>query len=122
MTQTAVELIPELDPEALEIVVSERDSATTIALTGEWGLAEQPATRATIREALGRSPVSLILDLSQVSFIDSSGLHVVIELHERAQHESVGLTIVPGPRAVQRLFEICRLSEVLPFVAAAQRG
>jgi anti-anti-sigma factor len=103
-------------PEGLAIDVSERGSTTTIALTGEWDLAQQPATRDAIRRILERAPESVVLDLSRLSFIDSTGLHVVHDLHQLARHHNIRLVIVPGPRGVQRPFEICQLLDVLPFV------
>ena len=56
-----------------------------------------------------------MLDLSQLSFIDSSGVHVLINAHNRCAAQATHLVIIPGPRAVQRVFEICNLIERLPF-------
>ncbi len=105
-------------PSRLGITVSAHGTTTTIALAGEWDLAEQPATRRAIRDALRPSPECLVLDLSQLTFIDSSGIHVVLELQKASTQQNVRLVIVPGPRAVQRPFEILRLTDLLPFVAA----
>jgi anti-anti-sigma factor len=118
---TAVKRRPEFGPGGLAIVLKEHRATTTIVLVGEWDLAQQRATRETIHAALDRSPESVVLDLSRVSFIDSSGLHVLVELHKRAESEHVRLAIVPGPQPVQRLFEICGLLGVLPFVGAGHR-
>lgn len=103
----------------LEITVSKHGTTTTIALAGEWDLAEQKSTRNAIRDALRQSPECLVLDLSQVSFIDSSGIRVVLELHQRSTQRNVHLVIVPGPRAVRRPFEILGLTDRLPFLRAA---
>lgn len=108
----------EAGPEGLAIEVSERDSTTTIALEGEWDLAQRPSTREAIRRILERAPESVVLDLSRLSFIDSSGLHVVLELYQRARDRNIRLVIVPGRRGVQRVFEICQLLDVLPFDGA----
>jgi len=89
-----------------------------ISLTGEWDLAQQPATWETIRRVLQQRPESVLLDLRRLSFIDLSGVHVIIELHKRAQHQNIRLVIVPGPRGVQRVFDICQLLGVLPFVGS----
>ena len=115
---TAVSDPSQAVPEGLAIVVNELGTTTMISLAGEWDLAQQPATRDTIRRIVQRRPEAVVLDLSRLSFIDSSGLHVIIELHKRAQQENIRLVIVPGPRGVQRLFDICHLLEVLPFVGS----
>jgi anti-anti-sigma factor len=103
----------------LQIVVSEQGATTVIALEGEWDLAQQPATRDAVRKALERPPERLVLDLSRLSFIDSSGVHGVIDLSMRAARQGIGLAIIPGPRAVQRVFELCGLTERLPFIDTA---
>ena len=68
---------------------------------------------------LNAGPECVVLDLSSVSFIDSTGLHATIELHQRCAHCNIRLVIIPGPPAVQRPFEICQLTEILPFLPAA---
>jgi anti-anti-sigma factor len=69
-----------------------------------------------ISQALEPRPECLVLDLSQLTFIDSSGIHTAIELAKRTRAENVRMVIVPGPRQVQRVFEICGLTDVLPFL------
>jgi anti-sigma B factor antagonist len=101
----------------LRIALNEQDSSTTIRLDGEWDLAAQEATRRIVRHALARQPARLILDLSGLTFIDSSGLHAVIELVKRAGRLKIEFAIIPGPAAVQRIFEICELTARLPFAS-----
>lgn len=100
---------------AMQIVVSEERAQTTIGLAGEWGLAEREAIRLALRRALARQPDGLVLDLTRLTFIDSSGVHAVIDLAKRTERLGIRLTILPGSRAVQRVFEICELTELLPF-------
>lgn len=107
------------DPLGLDITVLQQGTTTTIALNGEWDLAQQPATREAIRHALDAEPECIVLDLSRLSFIDSTGLHATIELHQRCAQHAIRLVIIPGPRTVQRPFEICQLTEILPFLPGA---
>lgn len=102
----------------LRIVVSQVGITTTIGLEGEWDLGNQVATREAIGRALASRPESLVLDLSRLSFIDSSGIHAVTSLARRSKRLNVRLSIVPGPKAVHRIFEICHLSDRLPFTSA----
>jgi anti-sigma B factor antagonist len=120
VTAIVPNLPPDVNPGGLEIGVSEHGTTTTIALQGEWDIASAPATRDAIRKALDRYPECVVLDLSSLGFIDSGGLHVAVELQRRAARQNARLVILPGSRAVQRLFEICQLSEVLPFRIASE--
>ena len=62
-----------------------------------------------------REVARLVLDLSGCEFVDSTGLGVIIDLDQRARQGDFELTIVPGPRHVQRVFEVTKLADVLPF-------
>ena len=48
----------------------------------------------------------IVVDMRQVEFIDSTGLRVLIGLHRAAQREGGSISLVPGPRPVQRIFEL----------------
>jgi anti-anti-sigma factor len=100
----------------VRIAVSEWDTATTVHLEGELDLAEQQEVRDTVRDALKRRPARLILDLSRLAFIDSSGVHLLLEAAEQTAQQETSLMIVPGPPAVHRIFEICNLTGRLPFI------
>lgn len=58
----------------------------------------------------------VVLDLRQLGFIDSSGLRVVALSHRRRPGR---LAVVKGSGAVQRVFEMCGLVELLPFIDEA---
>jgi anti-sigma B factor antagonist len=61
----------------------------------------------------------IVLDLEQVVFIDSSGLHCILAIDQALRDAGVGFALVPGPQAVQRLFEITRTDQLLRFVKPA---
>jgi anti-anti-sigma factor len=113
--------LPDVIAGRLGILVSVRGATTTIALRGEWDLAHQQATRQAIRRALASQPDRLVPDLSRLSFIDSSGVHPTVDLARRSARLNIRLVIVHGPRPVQRIFEICHLTEVLPFTTTGRR-
>ena len=93
----------------LRIDLSEQGATSTIELDGEWDLAQRAATSDAIANALDRRPACLLLDLSRLSFIDSCGVHVLINARNRCAQQGAWLVIIPGPRAVQRVLEICGL-------------
>jgi stage II sporulation protein AA (anti-sigma F factor antagonist) len=99
----------------LSIATAEQGTTTTLELEGEWCLAERDAARAALERALEREPECLVLDLARVSFIDSSGIHVVVTAAKRCAERGVHIVIIPGPPQVHRVFEICQLTDLLPF-------
>jgi anti-anti-sigma factor len=106
--------------DGLRIAVSALGATSTIGPEGEWDLAGKPAAAQAVAATLKQNPEHLVLDLSRLTFIDSSGVHAAIQLSERSRAENFRLAIVPGPRAVQRIFDICHLTESLPFTSPAQ--
>jgi anti-sigma B factor antagonist len=105
-----------VDGRGMSILISKQGTTSTLELVGECDLAQRDDLRAAIGGVLVDRPECLVLDLSRLAFIDSSGIHVMIELSERAARQECRLLICPGPRAVQRVFELCGLTTRLPFV------
>jgi anti-anti-sigma factor len=113
----AVAALP--DPVALRVKVSEQGTTSTLECAGEWGLAECDDARDAVEQALARGPEWMVLDLSRVTFIDSSGIHVVVNASKRCAERNVHIVIIPGPPQVHRVFEICQLTTLLPFASQA---
>ena len=58
---------------------------------------------------------ALVLDLRGLTFIDSSGMHMIVMARELCAKQRCSFMLVPGPRNVQRTFEVCGLLDRLPF-------
>ncbi len=110
------------DLNQLEIVTREQGTTRIIELAGEWDLAGVPEVRQVAASALTGRPERIVLDLSRLTFIDSSGLHVTVELAHRSAAQNVRLEIIPGPRAVQRVFQLTGLADRLEFIEAHPTG
>jgi anti-sigma B factor antagonist len=110
----------ELDPAVgLWIELSDQGTTTTIALHGEWDLAQQDAARHAIQLALAREPERVVLDLTGLTFMDSTGIHGVIELARGTARLKANLVVILGSRVVRRLFEICQPREPITIIKAA---
>ena len=60
----------------------------------------------------------VVLDLSALRFMDSTGLRLVVLADARTREAGRRLVLVRGPESVQRVFEITRMSDRLEFVAS----
>lgn len=98
------------------IVVSQRGATATIALDGAWDLAQRETVRYAVRIALARRPDRVVLDLSRLTFVDSSGVQGVLELAGYAARLKIDLVVIPGSGVVRRLFELCQLSEFVTMI------
>ena len=91
-------------------------ASETVALEGELDFGTAFDVEMRLEEAIRRTQ-HLVIDLAKLTFIDSTGLGVLVEANQRARLEGVTLEILPGPRAVQQVFEVSGLLEALPFSA-----
>ncbi len=90
--------------------------ATVVRLNGDLDLSTAKRAEQAIEDAEQASPPTLVIDLRGLSFMDSTGLRVVVSADKRAVRYNRRLVIIQGPAAVRRVFEITRLDERLQIV------
>ena len=95
---------------------SERDGVVhTIRVKGELDLANAKDLEHELRRVEGTDAQSIVLDLSGLQFIDSTGVRVLLQAHARSRADSNRLALLRGPKAVQRVFELTGILRQLPF-------
>lgn len=97
-----VELYPELN-------------VVRVAPFGELDLAVSGQLEQQLGEMYASGFRRFVLDLRGLSFIDSSGLGVIIRWHTHAEERGVSFELIRGSRGVQRLFEIAGIADRLSF-------
>lgn len=93
------------------------DGSRTLQLEGELDLASVEVLQTALARPTDGTR-ALTLDLSGLRFIDSSGLHAILWARDLCEQNGFQFSLVPGPAAVQRPFEVTHLLDVLPFTAA----
>jgi anti-anti-sigma factor len=91
------------------------DGSTRLALIGELDLATLHLLEHEL-ERIEPTEKRLVLDLRGLEFVDSSGLHALLRADRRLSDAGGQLTIVRGPRAVERLFRLTGLDTRLRIV------
>jgi anti-sigma B factor antagonist len=61
----------------------------------------------------------VVLDLSRLSFMDSTGLHLILAADRRIRERGGRLLIVQGPPQIRRLFELTRVADHLELIQDA---
>jgi anti-anti-sigma factor len=98
---------------AIKVLVSSK--LHTIILSGELDMAGSPELAAVISGISAHEKRIVVIDLSNLTFIDSSGLHALLRAHQDCRARGHELRVIPGPEKVHRLFEITGMNEALPF-------
>ena len=95
---------------------TEEGGAVRLAFTGELDLASAGRVEEELERAERAKPEHIVLDLRGLTFMDSTGLRLITSADTRARQSRRRLTIIQGPDAVRRVFEITRLDERLDIV------
>ena len=85
-------------------------------LTGELDISTAQRLEDDLRRLEAERPALIVLDLQQLTFMDSTGLRLLITADIRARQEERRLVIVQGNEMVQRVMRLTRLDERLDIV------
>jgi anti-sigma B factor antagonist len=83
-----------------------------LALEGEIDLHESPGLIARINPLIARKLPRIHLDLSKVTYVDSSGLAAFIDAMQRVQEYGGEFALVAMRESVRKIFEISRLDQI----------
>ena len=97
----------------LEVDTEEREGLVQVSLRGELDLSTVEKVEDELRRVEERAGKLLILDLSGLTFLDSTGLRLMVTADQRARKAGRRLAIVKGPETVHRVFTITKLDERL---------
>ena len=98
------------------------DAPNVLPLEGEIDLHVSPRVTAALGAMIERKPERLVVDLSAVSYIDSSGLAVLIEGMQKVEEYGGKFVLAGLQEKVRPIFEMARLDQVFiifPHVDAA---
>jgi anti-sigma B factor antagonist len=94
----------------------ERTSAEGVELLlveGELDIATAPRLISVLNGAVQEALRSLVVDLSDVDFMDSTGLALLINAHRRLTRRSKGFAVVCPPGPLRRVFEVTDMVDTL---------
>ena len=101
-----------IDPSHLEIVDQANGTAAT-RLSGDLDIVTSDGVKRDLAALVDTGHVALALDLSDVGFVDSSGLGVLVAIHRHAESNGGSFVVRSIPPQVKRLFDITRLGDLL---------
>lgn len=106
---------------SFDLRVVQNGSSTHIAPCGELDIATTPELEQALADATDRGVTEIVLDLRELTFMDSTGLRALAQASTRADAAGVDLAIVRGSRQIERVLEISGLRALLPLVDAPPR-
>jgi len=101
----------------LKVWTDEWDGTPVIGAEGEIDLGSVELLRKAASEVVRQKPQSVVFDLRKVSFIDSSGLGVLVATRKQLGHDPTTVMIVTTQPAVLQSLEITGLLRVFTVLA-----
>ena len=103
-------------PEAFSCEVQPERGAVRVFALGSLDVATGPALEHQLEELRDAGFRRLIVDLSKLGFMDSTGLRLLLKWDAEARQDGFSIELVPGPPGVQRVFDMTGTAGLLPFV------
>ena len=111
MTETDATFQP---PEPFRCETGRDGETSWVRPVGELDLDTAPLLDQELAAARAAGAARLVLDLRALTFMDSTGLRLVIRWDTDAREQGFSFAIVPGPEVVQRVFRLTGMDEHLP--------
>jgi anti-sigma B factor antagonist len=99
----------------LEVDVQEQGRWSVVALRGEIDVYTAPRLRQALIDLVEGGKTNILVDMSKVDFLDSTGLGVLVGGLKRVKAQDGSLEIVATQDKILKIFEITGLSKVFPI-------
>lgn len=97
----------------LAVERTSRDGVDVLMVEGEIDVATAPRLLAALNDAVAEAVGSVIIDLTSVDFMDSTGLALLINAHRRLSRQRKGFAVVCPDGPLWRVFELTDMLDML---------
>jgi anti-anti-sigma factor len=99
-----------------EVEVERGDGQAVVRVSGEFDLAATHVVEEALLSVEDDQNRVIVLDLREVTFLDSTGLRTITSADHRARDAGHELRIVRGPEQIQKLLYVTGMDKILPLV------
>jgi anti-anti-sigma factor len=107
-------------PIQLALTTRNEPDRTVVGVSGELDILTVSRLNARLDEVIRRRQGPVVIDLSDAEFIDSMGLHALLNIQRRLVRHGRSLTVICPPGAVRNAIELARLAAALGVVSSAE--
>ncbi len=101
--------------------IQNADGAAIVTLSGDVDLESSPRVRSALLECV-KSKSNVVVDMSGVDYIDSSGVASLVEAFQTARKNGTAFVLAKVSDAALRVLELARLDKVFTIVAEVADG
>ena len=97
----------------LAVERTSRDGVAVLSVEGEIDVASAPRLISALNDAVAEAVRSVVIDLTSVDFMDSTGLAPLIDAHRRLTRRQKGFAVVCPAGPLRRVFEVTDMVDTL---------
>ncbi|HXD55122.1 MAG TPA: STAS domain-containing protein [Solirubrobacteraceae bacterium] len=105
--------------EQLHIDLRQESDRVIVKLEGELDMANAPLLQSSIESPDLSGTKTVVLDLQGLTFLDSTGLRIILAAREQCWRRGQEFAVTPGSQQVQRLLSVTGVGEHLRTIATA---
>ena len=106
----------------LSLTTRQDGGTTVVEIAGEIDVYTAPQLRSQLLDASAAGNADLVLDMTGVTFLDSTGLGILVGARRRAVEAGGDLRLVVAHSAVLKIFRITGLDRVFTIEASLDRA
>jgi anti-sigma B factor antagonist len=95
------------------ILSTQADGKPSLRLIGDIDVMNITEIEGVLRRLIGEKPTVLVVDLREVTFLDSAGVRLLLQAHRWQQEAGNSLRVVPGGGMARRVLEVSGLDRIL---------
>jgi anti-sigma B factor antagonist len=108
--------VPEREHPPFSVVMEESADGLRLLVRGDLDLASTREFERAVATARRSHPASMIVDLSELAFLDSRGLRAILAAREACEAQGCELMLIAGEQS-RRLFDMTGLTDSLPLIS-----
>ena len=90
------------------------DGAVVLSVSGDVDLANEALLRAQLNAVIETGKHLIVVDLQDLRYIDSSGVHALLDANHTLAHDGRSIVLAAVPPMVRRILEIVGLEQMIP--------
>ena len=96
----------------MPLVIEPRGTSVVVELTDRFDVVTAPEIKSELIDAVNDGARTIIIDLSQVSFLDSSGVGALVAIHKALEHEGGQLRLAALPKQAHLVLRLTQLESL----------
>jgi anti-sigma B factor antagonist len=98
--------------------IKSKGSYLIVSLNGDFDIENSQALKTEVRKKISSENPNVVIDLSSVSYVDSSGLGTLIAIQKDARFNGGSLSIVGASEQIKRVMKMTNLDKLFDFYSS----